>query len=50
MNEDYLNSSEFKNDRLYWVNQLTDIENYIKHYKIDSNDFESQKISIPVQK
>ena len=34
------------NEKSYWMNVLSDIEEYIKYYKIDSNEFDCENLSL----
>lgn len=39
------NGIDINDDELFWVNTLTNIEDYIKHYKIDLKDISCEKFS-----
>ena len=41
----YLSSSEFEKDSVYWKNLLLDIGNYIKYYNIKSDNYQKQDIA-----
>ena len=40
------NGIDINDDELFWVNTLTNIEDYIKHYKIDLKDISCEKFSL----
>jgi len=42
----YLKSSDFKNDSIYWKKHFLDIGNYVKYYNIKSKNYKNIKIPI----
>ena len=43
---DYLSSSEFEKDSIYWKKHLLDVGNYVKFYNIKSSNYKNIKIPL----